>query len=1136
MAVQAARVPGTPSFVGRADEISALADGLARSAQGESRILLIGGEPGIGKTSLVREFQARSSSDDDALFVWGRCWAGDGVPAFWPWAQLLRGLAESTDVEDLVHDLGSGAAEIAQIVPEIRTRLPEIEPSVGLDPEQERFRLYESITEFLRRQCTRRRLVLAIDDLHAADPASMSLLQFAARHLSAAGLFLLATYRDTELAPGHPLYLYVDALRTEPIVGQLTVRGLNGGEARECMERAIGRAVPRDVASRIHRATAGNPFFVGEMTRLMLAAGDAVASDRIPTALPSLPDDVRRAVSERLAKLGASSRAVLHVGALLGKEFDLDLVRHLALREVPLPRGPALLAALEEATRARFLVEAESGATRFAFVHDLVRETLIQEIGAVERIAIHASIAETIERLPSGPTGRVEELAHHYYEVALAGEAVDRAIRYLVSSAEAAAARTALESAVEYYRKAWSLAEVALAQGSSQVDLLQAGRIVLALGEAEERTGDPTAESHILRAADIARRALEEEHGDAADLLGRVALAFRGEGMPTDVVDDERVQLVDEALRARDRRPDAVTAELLAHRARLLCWSRERRQSDEGSLEAVQVAEQVADPAALFSALDARRLAIWNEGPSGRLELATQMLRVAEETGDIRRAQWAHYWRSVDLLELGRVREAELELDRQEQLAAKLREPHREFLPAYLRAAIAVLRGTSDAPELSARAAEIGEEARVPDRGLIHAGQTYQWLRQQGGSSSRDLVALVQAPPDRLDIPGYASARAVVLAEAGDTRAAGEMIREVARDDFAVLRRDANWIPTLAMLATASGVAGEPGPIPALRTELEPYEGCLGFPGMGTTCTAFISHSLGLLAQVVGELDRAVAYHEAALRQAEELEAWPWVARIGIDLANALLRRRRTAEDLERARTLASTARDLADQFGLESIRLRTDEMLSQLPATESETPASPSTTSAHAARFIRDGTHWELHFAGTHVRVRDSKGLRCLSLLVERPGEDVHAIELEALASPRAAERVPGITSEEELGVRRDLGDLGPQVDAQAAASYRRRLADLREELEEAERLNDLARAAQAREEIEVLTQSLAAAFGLGGRQRPVGAHAERARLRVTQRIKATLKKLDQDHPALARHLRQSVRTGVFSAYEPKD
>ena len=166
--------------------------------------MLLGGEPGIGKTRLAEELAAKAT-ERGALVLWGRCWEGEGAPAFWPWVQVVRAYVEAADPVVLRRDMGAGAADIAQVVPAVHDHLPDLPTPPPVEPEAARFRLFDSLAEFLRAAATRRPLLLVLDDLHWADAPSLALLRFLGRELEGAGLLVVGIYRHTEVDRGHPL-------------------------------------------------------------------------------------------------------------------------------------------------------------------------------------------------------------------------------------------------------------------------------------------------------------------------------------------------------------------------------------------------------------------------------------------------------------------------------------------------------------------------------------------------------------------------------------------------------------------------------------------------------------------------------------------------------------------------------------------------------------------------------------------------------------------------------------------------------------------------------------------------------------------------------------------------------------------
>jgi non-specific serine/threonine protein kinase len=177
------------------------------------------------------------------------------------------------------------------------------------------------------------------------------------------------------------------------------------------------------------------------------------------------------------------------------------------------------------------------------------------------------------------------------------------------------------------------------------------------------------------------------------------------------------------------------------------------------------------------------------------------------------------------------------------------------------------------------------------------------------------------------------------------------------------------------------------------------------------------------------------------------------------------------------------------------------------------------------------EGDVWAFSFDGNTIHIRDSKGVRCLAVLLASPGVEVHSLELGGSAPDPAARGRANVQEGLSAG---GSDDAGPLLDSEAKAAYRRRLDELREDLEEAESFNDPERAAKAREEMDFLSRELAGAVGLGERDRKAASNAERARVAVTKAVRATLKRIGEMDPNLGQELAATIRTGTFCSYEP--
>ena len=223
-------------------------------------MLLVAGEPGIGKSELADRL-AREAAARAATVLWGRAWEGEGAPPYWPWTQILRVALHERDGAALEAIFGAATPYLAQIVPEVHDRLPDLPAPPPIDSEQARFRLFDAITAFLKSTAATRPLVLILDDLHWADKPSLLLLRFLAREMAGSHLLVLGTYRDVEVSRGHPLAEVLPSLRQERTVARLLVRGLAEEDVRAMLAALHGAKVPEGFAEAIRRETEGNPFF-----------------------------------------------------------------------------------------------------------------------------------------------------------------------------------------------------------------------------------------------------------------------------------------------------------------------------------------------------------------------------------------------------------------------------------------------------------------------------------------------------------------------------------------------------------------------------------------------------------------------------------------------------------------------------------------------------------------------------------------------------------------------------------------------------------------------------------------------------------------------------------------------------------
>ncbi|HSX83170.1 MAG TPA: AAA family ATPase, partial [Candidatus Saccharimonadia bacterium] len=311
-------------WVGRAREMAVLEAALAASCGGQGQLVFLEGEPGIGKTRMLQELTA-SAGNHGVLVLWGRCYEGEGAPPFWPWIQILRSYLTSSTPETLQAEIGAGAAALAQVIPEIRQRLADLPSLPALEPAQERFRFFDSLTTFLKNAAQRRPLVLIFDDLHWADTPSLLLLQFVAREVPATPLCIVGTYRDLAVEPHHPLTQACRELARIPTQQRLHMQGLSHHEVAQFLALTTGVAPVESVVTSLHERTEGNPFFLTEMVRLLMTEGGvaALCTPQTESRLV-LPQSVREAIGLRVRPLPPPCQHLLQLASVMGRTFDVE--------------------------------------------------------------------------------------------------------------------------------------------------------------------------------------------------------------------------------------------------------------------------------------------------------------------------------------------------------------------------------------------------------------------------------------------------------------------------------------------------------------------------------------------------------------------------------------------------------------------------------------------------------------------------------------------------------------------------------------------------------------------------------------------------------------------------------------------
>jgi eukaryotic-like serine/threonine-protein kinase len=879
------------AFVGRGRELGDLLAGLDDAFDGHGRLYVIAGEPGIGKSRLAEELIAHATARGARVLV-GRCWEAGGAPAYWPWVESLRACVRSEDDGALRGRLGSGAADLAQIVPELRERFPDLDEGSALEPEAARFRLFDGIAEYVRAVAEQMPVVLVLDDLHAADASSLLLLQFVARRLAGMRVLVLAACRDVDPLPSEPLARTLAEVAREPVTRRMTLGGLSEGELGEYLQRAAAAIASPALAAALHADTDGNPLFATEMVRLMAVEGSG--DGRV-----AMPQSVRDVVTRRVAHLSSACREALLLASVFGREFEPG-----TLAVVAGTPEDELLETLDEALEARVIADAPGGAGRLRFAHVLIRDALYEGVSSGRRAALHRRAVDALEaRCGADPGPRLAELAHH----AVAGRDGGRALAYARRAGDRARGLLAYEEAGRLYRSALTTLETL--GGDDERTRCE---LLLAVADADSRAGDTAASRRaLLEAAAIARRlglSRELAHA-AAEYSGRIVYVRAGS-------DEQLMPLLEEALAALPAEEIGLRAGLLARLAGALRDEPSRARRDALSSEAVELARRSRDPAALADALDGRALAVLAPDTVAEvLAIGTELLELAERAGDPEQIVHGHMHRLGALLMMGDAERAREGVEAASRVAARLRQPAHMWDVEAARAMLAVATGpVGEAEVLVEEALELGGEVEpamvVPVACLQrHTLGDFRGSVAEVEPALRELVAT--HPARRM----FRCALIQTHARLGRRQEARQELADLAAGGFEALPFDPEWLFGISLLAEASVVLEEAAAARTLYDLLLPWaalnvvDPCEGIRGSA-------ARYLGLLAAATGRPDAAELHFEAALAMNARSGFRPWLALTQRDYAQ-MLARRGGAGDRERAAELGEAARVAFRELGM---------------------------------------------------------------------------------------------------------------------------------------------------------------------------------------------------------------------------
>lgn len=1038
-------------FVGRAWELDAIREAMASAERGVLRTVHLIGEAGIGKTTLAEQVSERAAERGWSV-AWGRGWNQGSVASYWLWHQVIAKLTAGLDVLDQLDS--DSVSWLVDLVPQLSARGREASRAPSVDAASARAAIVRSVAALVRAVSAARPLLVVLDDLHDADPASVVLTDALVRGLHDSTLLLVTTQRPS------------------PALAELNRQGLQlpiEALGRDDVEALVGAAAAHppdaDLVDRLWHATGGNPFYLDQVVRHPAGATDS-----------SVRSVTGQALRARLSALGAAARSIVDATAVMGDEAPASLIA--TVSGFP----PAdLSAAMAEVIESGVLRRSAASADGVEFGHALLREAAYAALSPHQRRDLHQRVAAALDS--PAYVGRAADLAYHSRAALPDGDPATAA-RWTVAAAKDALRVFAYEEA----ERQCSAALVALSPFGQLVPR-ETAALLGALGEAHTQAGDLRAAREVLNRAIALGRAA----GDIVQLAEAVLAIPRISSFMSP--DRELEAHLRVALDSVGDSSPALRARLLARRAAITSYL-EQEDVRAMSAEAVALAEAVHDPAVLAEALSARAFALWSpETTDDRLDTSDRIIALAVREEDLLREMDGRMWRLIALLELGRVSEAEAELDQYELLAERLDHPSVLLFARSRRAMFATMRGRfEEAERLTREAYQLALDAGAPDAPNLFGSQLGEIARLRGGPVPEELATMVADKPIPSIFKAWFSLTDGRAEEAASYLTAGlPELTTVAGPPFVSLHITA---------ATCAAELNHREGFAAVRQGLLRLEHRFAVGGGAVGCWGSVAYFLGVAALALGDVDDAIAQLRQAVAENERAGVWTYLAFAEAALADALATRG-NPQDTTEARRLLTSARDRADQLGMLRLAQQVRDRLSAL-----------DTEGSHRIRLTRDGELWALTSAGPTIRLRHRRGVEQLSALLANPWREIPAVELAGISTESASRT--------------------PLLDTEAKQAYRRKLLELDTALDRASECGDANLAARLDAERTALVRELKRAAGLGGRGRRFSDDAERARVNVTRTIRQAIDQVVARDPELGGHLLAAVRTGNHCAYEP--
>ena len=900
-------------FVGRQGEMDQLRSIFEEVLSGKGRMVMLAGEPGIGKTRTAEEI-ATYASMRGAEVLRGRSYESGGAPPYWPWVQAIRNHVAVTDPDALRNQMGSTASVIAEIVAEVKEKLPDVPEPVRIDdPGSARFRLFDSIATFLKRASSDAPIMLILEDLHWSDKPSLMLLEFIARELTNSKIMIVGNYRDMELNRRHPLSITLGDLTRERLFERILLRGLQKRDVDRFIEIAAGITPPPALVEAVYTQTEGNPLFVTETVRLLIQEGDITTGRTTSGGTTSweirIPEGVREVIGRRLDRLSERCNEILTIAAVIGRQFRFDVLKQL----VEDTTEGQLLDALDESLSARIVEELPEEVGFYQFTHASIQETLADELSAGRQTRLHAQVVGAIEEIYGDRLDEhAGELAQHC-EAAAGSIGSDKLARYSQMAGKRAMSSYAYEEGRLYFERAVN----AQATGMSDSEMAELWR---ERGEAEAYTWQPRdaiasltrafelymATDNVTMAIHTASTGMGAGIGDAPD---QVSFYERGLELVTPGSREAGVILNEYSSALEKQNGDyegAVTA----------------------AREAIDIAKKVNDQLLHSMALHHLARSQYDnselEGSLASNLAAIDLLKNIDPDSfpesEVGFSPWrvrntlfnSHRGAARALRGLARPSEASSHLE-ESRTAARQNPDTKTWSDLLYFNALGV------AATFEGRWEEVVTLAQRFDEVAWPMTSDFRLLAELMTGNQRSIIGQPLEPlnfsSEESNWMWFSMGRAVILAEAGLALGDEDTLKRCEQWSDTVLERP---LPRVFKL-TATGILGlvavardDVASAEEKYAVLEPFAGLLHDElGPGSP-----DRILGLLARVMGRSEDAARHFEAALKQVRQSGSRPWIGWISTDYAELLVERE-ASDDREKTVELQEEAIAIATELGM---------------------------------------------------------------------------------------------------------------------------------------------------------------------------------------------------------------------------